>query len=210
MSFGIGLGLINLSLDGAKLRAPDGVYENESINHNDDLLLNFNVGGFSPTFSLGMIYDLSKFQVGISVQNINSPKILLLKSNSETNINIGRTINVHTSYVIEVSKVNIIPMLNYNTDFIKHQMQVGINTELNNIYFGLAFRGYSRLNNDALIGEFGVKLIDKLRIGYSYDYNVSQLNESNFGSHEISISYKINRKLSTKNKGNVLFNPRFL
>lgn len=210
LSFGLGLGLVNLNINGTELRASGGVYDNELIIHNDELLPNINVGGLSPTFSFGLLYKIDKFDLGIAIHNINSPKIPLTKFNNETNILIARTINLHSTYVIEMTKLNIIPSLNLNTDLVKHQLQIGINTELNNIYFGLAFRGYSGLNNDAIIAVFGTKIMNKIRIGYSYDYNISYLNKSNFGSHEISVSYFIKQKFSTKSKGNVLFNPRFL
>ena len=210
LSFGIGVGIVNLIINGSELRASGGDYENEAVIHNDEFLPNINIGGVSPTFSFGMLYKMQGFELGAAIQNINSPNINLLKSNSVTNVNIDRTINIHSSYVIRWTNVNIKPMVNYNTDFVKHQLQLGINTEINNIYFGLAFRGYSGHNNDAVMGEIGMKIKEKIRIGYSYDYNVSFLNKSNFGSHEISISYTVPKAFKIKNKGNVLFNPRFL
>ncbi len=210
LSFGVGVGVVNLNINGEELRASAGDYENEVVIHNDELLPNINVGGVSPTFSFGMIYKFQEFELGAAIQNVNSPDISLLKFNGVTNVNIDRTINLHSSYVIRMTNVNIKPMVNYNTDFVKHQIQMGINTEINNIYFGMSFRGYSGQNNDAVMGEIGIKIKDKIRIGYSYDYNVSFLNNSNYGSHEISISYTVPKAFKIKNKGNVLFNPRFL
>ena len=209
-SVGIGVGFVNLNINGKELRASGGKYENELVIHNDELLPNINAGGISPTFSFGILYSISKFEVGLAMQNINSPKISLTKFNNETNVLIDRTINLHSSYVIKMTKINLIPNINVNTDFIKHQIQFGINAELHNIYFGIAFRGYSGKNNDAIMVVIGTKINNKIRIGYSYDYNVSYLNKSNFGSHEISVSYFINRKFLTKSKGNILYNPRFL
>lgn len=210
LSFGIGVGLVNLSVNGSKLRASGGDYTNQVVIHNDEKIPNVNIGGVAPSFSFGLAYEIENFTAGVAVQNINSPKLKLLKGSNETNIFIDRTINMNTSYVIDLNKVNIKPYLNYNSDFIKHQAVLGIMTEWNNIYFGLSFRGYSGLNNDAVIGEFGLTIKEKIRIGYSYDYNVSFLNKSNYGSHEISISYVMKKKFSTKNKGNLLFNPRYL
>lgn len=210
LSIGLGVGIVNLNVNGAQLRASGGSYENEVVIHNDELIPNINVGGISPSFSFGMIYKYQNFEIGAAIQNINSPKIYLSKFNSVTNVKLNRTINLHSSYVIRLTKVNIKPVINYNTDFVKHQMQIGINTEINNIYFGVAFRGYSGQNNDAIMAEIGIKIKEKIRIGYSYDYNVSFLNKSNFGSHEISISYTVPKTFKIKNKGNVLYNPRFL
>lgn len=210
ISFGLGVGVINMSINGNKLRAAGGSYENEIIIHNDEKIPNANSGGSAPTFSFGVSYEWSGLELGFAMQNINSPKIKLLKSSSETNIFLDRTINANIGYVIEVKKLSIKPMLSYYTDLIKHQMQVEIISEINNIYFGLAFRGYSGLNNDAFIALLGIKIKDNFRIGYSYDLNVSGMSRSNFGSHELSLNYTMPQKFSTKSKGNLLFNPRFL
>jgi len=210
LSFGLGIGLVNLNINGKLLRASGGNYENELVIHNDEFISNINVGGTAPSFSFGMLYRIADFEIGAAMQNINLPNLSLLKFNTKTKVIIDRTINVHAKYVIKTTSVNIEPIVLFNTDFIKHQMQLGINAEMRNIFFGLSFRGYSGQNNDALIGEFGVKIKKRFRIGYSYDYNVSALNKSNFGSHEISLNYMVIRKFSTKRKGNVLYNPRFL
>lgn len=210
LSFGLGVGIANLSINGRLLRASDGQYDNELVIHNDAHLPNENVGSIAPSFSFGLHYNINAFSIGAAIQNLNSPKFKLLKNNAETNVFLNRTININTSYVIVINKVKLTPTLNYNTDFVKHQFLVEIVTELNNIYFGLAFRGYSGYNNDALIGSVGMKIKEKIKIAYAYDYNVSFLNKANYGSHELSINYTLPQKFATKNKGNVLFNPRFL
>lgn len=210
LSFGVGVGMLNVSLNGSQLRASGGNYENEAVIHNDEKLPSTNSGGVAPTFAFGVSYEMGGLQLGAAIQNINSPKVKLLKTNSETIIFIDRTINFNAGYVIEMKNVNIIPMLNYSTDFIKHQFQLEILSEINNIYFGLAFRGYTGVNNDALIGLLGLKIKDKIRIGYSYDLNVSGLNRSNYGSHEISLSYFLPKSFSMRKKGNIIYNPRYL
>lgn len=210
ISLGLGVGLVNMSINGSKLRAAGGSYENEIVIHNDEKLPNTVQGGNAPTFSFGVSYEWKGLEIGAAIQNLNSPKLKLLKNNGETNVFLDRTINANIGYVIEVNQIKIKPMLSYYSDLVKHQAQLEIISEINNIYFGLAFRGYSGLNNDAVIGLVGIKLKDKIRVGYSYDLNISGLNRSNFGSHELSLSYTLPQKFSTKSKGNLLYNPRFL
>lgn len=209
-SFGFGVGFVNIGLDGSKYRAAAGNYENGLVIHNDENLPNESTNGNAPSFSFGFSYKWQGLDFGAAIQNINSPKVQLLGSSLGTNVYLDRTFNSNIGYLIELKGVNIRPALNYYTDLVKHQFQLEIISEINNIYFGVAFRGYSGLNNDAIIAMLGIKLIDKIRINYSYDLNVSGLNKSNFGSHELSISYTLPKKFSTKSRGNLLFNPRFL
>ena len=75
---------------------------------------------------------------------------------------------------------------------------------------GLGFRGYSGLNNDAVIGLLGFKLKDKISMLYSYDYNVSFLNNSNSGSHELSLRFDLQRIFKQNVKSNIIFSPRYL
>lgn len=210
LSFGLEAGMSNLSINGTKLRAAGGNYEGELVVHNDENIPHINVGAVAPNFSFGIQYSIANFSVGAAVQNINSPQFVLSKFNNETKTILNRTINIHSAYVIEWNKVKLTPMLYYFTDLVKHQLQAEILTDINNIFFSVAFRGYSGLNNDALIGTFGVKIKKQFSLAYSYDYNISGLGRSNYGSHEISINYIMNRTFKTKNKGNLLFNPRFL
>lgn len=61
-------------------------------------------------------------------------------------------------------------------------------------YRGLPVRreGGSFLNNDAFIGLIGYRM-DNFSIGYSYDLTISTLRGTTGGSHEISISYQLDK-----------------
>lgn len=61
-------------------------------------------------------------------------------------------------------------------------------------YRGLPVRreGGSFLNNDAFIGLIGYRM-DNFSIGYSYDLTISPLRGTTGGSHEISISYQLDK-----------------
>ena len=59
-------------------------------------------------------------------------------------------------------------------------------------WLGLLFR-----SNDALGVVLGIKIKDRLNIGYAYDLCVSKIRTYNSGSHEIFLSYAINKKRPT-------------
>jgi type IX secretion system PorP/SprF family membrane protein len=210
IAVGISGGLIQMGLDGSRLRASGGSYNSGAVVHNDEFLPDFKVGALSPTFTAGVTYYTNKFELGAAVQNINSPNLQFDNFSSGTFVQIGRTINIHTNYVISISKVNLVPSFFYKTDLVKHQILSNLMLETQNIFFGAAFRGYSGFNNDAVAGLMGFKIKKNLSVAYSYDYNVSALNNSNSGSHEISVRWENLIKFKEKSVGNIMHNPRFL
>jgi type IX secretion system PorP/SprF family membrane protein len=210
LSFGLSGGFTQIKLDGSQLRAVSGSYADGTIIHNDDNIPNIAVGGLAPTFSSGILANYKKFSFGIAMQNMNSPKVSFESNTNGTFIELNRTINIHSSYVIELDKLNIIPSTYYKTDFVKHQLLTTFMLDMRNIFLGMSFRGYSGFNNDAVAGIFGFKIKNKVSVGYSYDYNVSQINNSSSGSHEISIRYQNLLNFKEKKSGNIMHNPRFL
>lgn len=210
LSFGIGLGAVQMNLNGARLRAAGGDYENQQVIHNDELLPEVGVGSAAFTSSAGVQFRTKKFTVGIGAQNINSPKIQFSSVSNGTFTELSRTINLHSTYVLDVGSVELHPSFFYKTDFIKHQMQTDLSVAFKNIILGAAFRGYSGFNNDAVIGHFGFRIKEKFRVSYSYDYNVSGLSPANSGTHEISFRFTNLKKFKEKSVGNILYTPRFL
>ncbi len=76
------------------------------------------------------------------------------------------------------------------------QLNYLVSVTANNITGGLSFR-HSFNNADAITVLLGYQ-IDKLRIGYSYDYTLSSLSNSIGGAHEVSMSYQLNCKPKQK------------
>lgn len=210
LSSGLSAGIVQFGLNGAKLTAPDGSYLPGVVQHNDDLLPNTSSSGMAPTFSFGIIYGFKNFEAGVAMQHLSSPKINISNTASGTIIYLSRTINLHSSYVIKVNNIKVKPSFFCKTDFKKWQAQLNVELDWRKLIAGLGFRGYSGLNNDAVIGLLGFKLKEKIRVVYSYDYNVSFLNNSNSGSHELSLRFDLQKSFKQNVKSNIIFNPRFL
>jgi type IX secretion system PorP/SprF family membrane protein len=65
------------------------------------------------------------------------------------------------------------------------QYDLNLNILLNNIFWvGASYR-----SNDAVVAIIEYQVDRKLRIGYSYDYTLSQLSNYSSGSHEIMLGY---------------------
>ena len=69
MGIGIGLGLIQTSIDGDKLRAPEGDYTT-GVNHNDNFLPNSLQQGVAPDLSFGIYFNNGKYFAGASINHI--------------------------------------------------------------------------------------------------------------------------------------------
>ena len=62
-------------------------------------------------------------------------------------------------------------------------------------------------NQDAMVVFLGFEMQNGLKIGYSYDMNMSVLSAYNSGSHELSVSYVV---ILNKNRGQKTKSVRFL
>jgi hypothetical protein len=74
-----------------------------------------------------------------------------------------------------------------------YQMNLGFYLKRQNITVGGWFRQTSR-NTDALIFLLGLRL-PSFRLGYSYDFTVSDARTATGGSHELSIGFEIKTKV---------------
>lgn len=63
---------------------------------------------------------------------------------------------------------------------------------LNFLFYNKVELGASYRSEDAVTALIGFYLSPKLRIGYAYDYNISDLSPFNSGSHEIMLLFDIN------------------
>lgn len=210
LSLGFSVGFVQFGLNGNELTAPDGNYLSGVVIHNDQVLPSTASAGSAPTVSLGIVYAFKDWETGVALQNLTSPKIALSNTSVGTIIFLSRTINVHSSYVIKLKNLKITPSFFFKTDLNKLQAQANMQLDWRKVSAGLGFRGYNGLNNDAVIAMFGFTLKEKVRIAYSYDYNISYLGNSSTGSHEISLMFDLPKSFTQNVKSNVIFNPRYL
>ena len=75
-----------------------------------------------------------------------------------------------------------------------YQSDLGIYYYKDPLIFGLWYRGIPLVTSqagDAIIGLIGIKT-ERIHIGYSYDFTISNLIGSTAGAHEISLIYEFN------------------
>lgn len=212
LAFGISGGIIQRAIDGRKLRAPEGIYEPPAgVDHNDAFIPDKLTSGITGEVNAGIFFQTKKMYSGISVANLIESRVELQGQGQATVLRNPRYLTLLAGYRIKASKkLYFLPNVSLKTDFINVQPELNaIFQYKDNIYAGASLRGLAPGLKDAFILMFGFKIFRNLRIGYSYDFSLSQLNLVNSGSHEIYLQYGIRIKDLTR-PGKVIYNPRFL
>jgi type IX secretion system PorP/SprF family membrane protein len=79
-----------------------------------------------------------------------------------------------------------------------------------NIFAGVTYRGYNSETQDAIVILTGIKLSEKLSLGYAFDMTRSSLNTVSNGTHEILLNYNLNKPIGQGRPPVIIYNPRSL
>lgn len=199
LSFGIGVGITQYSLDGAVLDPVEG---------NDQVLPAGKISNWVPDVRFGVYYYNPKWYVGASVMDLLSgdQSNNIFRWDNTTTDNIRRKRHL---YVIGGALVDLSEGLRLRPSFlIKEDFKGPIGLDFNAMFiFGDRFwigggwrtgvtvfeREYDRVSGNRLSGRNSFSAITQLyvtpslRIGYSYDHVVSRLSNVQNGSHELTL-----------------------
>ena len=208
MGIGIGAGIIQSSLNGAELQAPEGSYSQGVVNHNDPNLPNTLQNGIAPDLSFGVYFNNDRYFAGASINHIAFASAKINTPSGSVDLNFARNLFLMGGYDISLGKkLRLMPSAFVKTDFKQVQVDLsGTFTIIDNILAGISFRGYNKNTIDALSLIFGFRYRG-FQFVYSYDANLSYLTNFNSGSHELSVNYIIGLK-KKENKGYFYHNPR--
>lgn len=208
MGVGIGLGVVQSSIDGAELRASEGDYSSGVI-HNDDLLPVNLQQGIAPDFSFGVYFNNEKYFAGASMNHIAFSSAKIKGSAGNSRLNFSRNIFFTGGYDFKLSnKLRLMPSVLIKSDLKKVQVDIAATfTIIDNVLTGISFRGYTKKTVDALALFLGFRY-KGVQLVYSYDANLSYLTKFNTGSHEISLSYRYPLK-KKESRGYYYYNPRY-
>jgi len=211
LSLGAAFRFMQKTLDGSVLRSPDGQYGGGNFNHMDDLIPFSKVSSQTFSADAGIYYKHNLFEAGISAINLTAPS---LKLNAWTlqEIKYLRNFMFNASYKWKVSSdLTLQPTLLVKTDLIKFQAEAGLLVRYKNLLFaGVNFRGYGNDTNDAVVFLAGFHFNKNMFLAYSYDLSVSALSAFNSGSHEVVLSYNLNKPIGKAIPPKIIYNPRFL
>jgi type IX secretion system PorP/SprF family membrane protein len=210
ISVGAGIGYQQYTLDGAKLRAPDGSYVDPALNHNDPFLPVGKLSIGTPIAEFGIVLQTSQLTAGLSSQPVFAP-VIREKAPGQFRLKPERHYVLTASYKIKGGEnVTIRPGILLKTDLAATQAEVSaLAFWKDNIFVGGSYRGFTIASRDAAVISGGARLNEKITVGYAFDLPLSALKSANRGSHELMLRYQLNRPLGAGKLPPVIYNPRF-
>lgn len=212
LSFGLGAGFTQYSLDGTMLNP---------VNPGDVALPNGKESELVPDLRFGIYYTSPSFYVGASVMDLLSSGTrgsLFKQDDNPFTIARHRHYYLMAGTVLELEKdLKLRPSILIKEDF-KGPTSIDLNAMVifaDQFWIGGGYRtgmqvfdrkysndqNLSRKNSFSGVAQFYVNR--DLRIGYSYDYILSQLSSLQNGTHEITIG------LTFPQKGKRVLSPRY-
>jgi type IX secretion system PorP/SprF family membrane protein len=140
---------------------------------------------FGFDMGLGVYYNTDNLYVGLSTTHLNQTSFIYPEENEETKL--IRHYYLLAGYNIQLTNpmFEIIPSLMLQSDGRSHLLYLNTNVRYNKRFWG----GVSYSVSGALTALLGIELMNGLRIGYSYDFELSPLLNYNSGSHEVTVRY---------------------
>ncbi len=133
--------------------------------------------------SIGFFYQGLNYYAGISATHLNQPKIKY----SETATYVSREYYLTAGYYFQLPNPSfeLVPSVFIVNDGAATQyLATGMVRYNKKIWGGVSYR-----ISDAITGFAGIELYNGLRIGYGYDFPVSEIRKGTSGSHEFIVSY---------------------
>lgn len=192
LSLGMSFGILNYSIDYNRTNPYDA----------GDSSLQTVIKAFMPTAGLGALLSGERWYVGLS-----SPALLKTKITSKNQAVVQRAgaeghYFLTGGYVMPLSGVVVVKP----SVLLKASAGVPVQADLNmNVWFNDVLGvGASYRTEDAVVGLLELRLKQNLRLGYAYDYNISDLQFYNGGSHEFMLRYELGGA-----KGKKIVSPRY-
>jgi type IX secretion system PorP/SprF family membrane protein len=180
LGLGVNLGMINKAIDpnwkipnGDGFTPPD---QDPLIPVTKESFVAFDAG-------IGAFLKADKYYVSLSITHLNQPKIKYTK----TSTYISRHYYLTAGYTLQLPNpsLELLPSVFAYSDGKIAQFNITSLIRYNKKVWG----GVSYRAGDALIGIVGFELYNGIRIGYSYDFTLSDMRKSSTGSHEFMVNY---------------------
>jgi uncharacterized protein len=209
LAAGLSAGYLQYALDGTKLRAPDGTYNDPDFSHNDQVIPTGKEQIGTPLFEVGVYLQAGKLEIGASVLPVYASK--LSTGSGSFGVKAVQHGFFYTAYSIDLSEnLSIKPSVLVKTDLTKTQAEISAVAKWReNIFAGVGYRGFGGNSKDAAILMAGLKLNEKTTLAYGFDVPLSALNVANRGSHELLLRYSLNKPIGVGKLPPVIYNPRF-
>ena len=146
-------------------------------------------------FSAGLLFGYNEqLYGGVAVNHLSEPDNSFY-SNGDSQLDMK--ITVHAGALVDMrdgirsgdaENLSLSPNIMYQQQGKFHQLNLGLYLNMYPFVLGAWFR-HNFENPDAVIALIGFQH-EKFKVGYSYDYTVSQLTNSTGGAHEVSFAWQ--------------------
>lgn len=154
-----------------------------------DLAFAENINVTKPNIGAGAYYFTDKYYVGLSIPNLLSSKHIEEKSG----INAFGSEQIHTfltaGYVFQINDAFKLKPA-FMSRFVSGA-PISVDITANVLYNEKFELGAAYRLNDAISALMNINITPSLRIGYAYDYTVSNLGQFNSGTHEIMLLFDL-------------------
>lgn len=210
ISFGLSAGWLQYSLDGTKLRAPEGTYAEPNFSHNESVLPIGKVQAGAPLFEAGIFLQSKKLEAGLSAQPVFATK-LKEKGSGAFRLQPIQHYVLYSAYAISLGEnLRLKPSILVKSDLTETQLEVSAMARWReNTFAGVSMRGLGKTWRDAAVLFVGFKLNEKTALAYAFDIPLSPLSTTNRGSHELLLRYSLNKPIGVGKLPPVIYNPRF-
>jgi len=215
VSAGLNFGYAFRSVDMNKLVFGDQLqFDADGTTPSDDpALYNLNTTSYFD-FNAGALVYNKNLWFGFSASHLNTPNRSLL--NEESLIPMKTSFHGGVRIPLYVGPFNISvlsPSFVYKRQGPFDQLDLGLHFLYDPVMIGLWYRGIpiqqnakDNISQDAIVLVLGFQF-ERLEIGYSYDFTVSELGPASGGSHEIAVKYKLGIQMQAKSKKKEKFIP---
>ena len=161
----------------------------ESGDASTDLAFSENLNNIRPNIGAGAFYFTDKYYIGLSTPNLLASRHIEQRSG----IYSFGSENIHAfltgGYVFTLSDT-----FKFKPSFMSKYVEgapISLDLSANILYneqfeFGAAYRF-----GDAVSAMMNVKATPSIRVGYAYDYNISNFGQFNSGTHEIFVLFNL-------------------
>ena len=161
-----------------------------AITNPGDPAFDNNLNRTNPNFGLGAYYYKERFFLGVSMPNILKTVHFERSNGAITRATDEMHIFLTSGYVFDLSEdIKLKP-----TTMVKAVQGAPLSIDLSgNLLFNDTFElGLSYRLDDSVSALVNVRATRNLRIGYAYDYTISNLGDFNTGSHEVFLLFDFN------------------
>jgi type IX secretion system PorP/SprF family membrane protein len=223
VSAGLNFGYAFRSIDLNRLIFGDQLqFESDGTVPTDDQAL-FNLGNTQYfDFNSGVLAYNKNFWFGFSASHLNTPNRSLINQEAEvplkTSFHGGVRIPLYGGPFKKEHISVLAPSFVYKKQGRFDQLDVGVHFLYDPIMMGVWYRGIplkqnvrDNISQDAMVVILGFQF-EKIELGYSYDFTVSELGPISGGAHEIAIKYKLEMaaQIKTKRKDKFIPCPTFI